>query len=325
MKIVYSSLRLARIIAAALLISTASLAGEFVPCEAPVAVRGADRVLMIQNADGTTSIRLQTNETIRNPATDAMDNSVWRICQTPRGSLLFLRQDPHTTLYDVFRVERENALVVDQFWGYSPSLSPDGRWIIMRRMYPVQSAGATDDYLIYDMAANASQNRRTQMSRDDPKTAGILVYPMVDDAESRDNTNVSEQEIHSFQSDRFYWASDSTSVAFGDFQNGRLSIVLIRVNENPPRAYTFTNPRLPNDDCLARLSNLGRDMSLVNLQISDLPRNSLTIVAELRTRTANQNLCGTKFVSAPFSEFESAKREPRFIRPRRPSIRDPRE
>jgi hypothetical protein len=90
----------------------------------------------------------------------------------------------------------------------------------MRRMYAVQAPGATDDYVLYDMSVSASENRRHLISRDDPKSAGFLVYPVLRDEESRDNPTLPKRELHSFRSDGFYWLPTAEAYPSGTSTTG---------------------------------------------------------------------------------------------------------
>jgi hypothetical protein len=298
------------------------MAASQVPCGSQTRLDTADQALVEKSTDGTVTFKLRTDRGTRDLTMETIADSNWRTCQLHDGSLLVLGQNKHATLYDMFRMDRKDGAILDGFWGYSPSLSPDGRWLMMRRMHAVQAGGATDDYLLYDADASASKNRSPVISRDDPKTAGVLVYPVLREEESRDNANLPDKELHSFRSDGFYWTPDSKSVAFGDFYEGKLNLILVKVEGDTPRAYSYTYRVPPGDDCLSRISPSGESMNLVNFRTSELPGGSFTVHAELRPVESGHDLCGARFADVPFSSFEAAKPEHRTVRQRKPSVSD---
>jgi len=133
----------------------------------------------------------------------------------------------------------------------------------------------------------------------------------------------SQGTMATFRSDGFYWTSDSKSLGFGDFYDGRLNLILVKVDGDSPRAYSYTYRVPPCDDCLSRISPSVNDINLVNFRNSELPGNSFAVHAELRPLVTGYDLCGARFADAPFSSFEPAKPEHRTVRSRRPSVSNP--
>lgn len=288
------------------------------PCDSSSRVDGRGRVLVTKTADGTASLKMETKDGARDLKADVIGDS-WQTCRSLPGSLLLFGRNDHTTLYEIFRIDPTTGNILDKFWGYTPSLSPDGRWVLMRRMYPVQAPGATDDYLLYDAAASPSENRRHSISRADPNTAGSPVYPVLRDDEFRDNTNLPEDGIHAFRSDTFYWTPDSKCVSFADLRDGQLNLVLIKTDGNTPQTFVYPFTAPPSDDCLLRASPTGGDMDLVDFRFPDLPGNSFAVHAELRPRRVGQDVCPTKSIDVPFSSFVQALPEHRAVTSRKPS------
>jgi hypothetical protein len=128
---------------------------------------------------------------------------------------------------------------LDSFWSSAdPSLSPDNRYVLFVRFYPMHGAeGEDDQYRLYDVLGTRSSNWPDRPAQDGPPTepinydstlAGVPVYPLKAGELGRENTNVEEGQEHKSASD-FIWTADSSKVAFADVQGGVISLIVVAV------------------------------------------------------------------------------------------------
>jgi hypothetical protein len=140
--------------------------------------------------------------------------------------------------YQIGVVDTERYVVADTFLAYDPLMSPNQRWIASRHFYAPQSEiPVSEEYLLYDLEASASQNRHHQM----PSTSdavGWSSYPAYFDNSPADLLDVPEGNEHVWRSKSFFWAADSQAIVFADSVGKRLSLVLVLIANNKPQSYT---------------------------------------------------------------------------------------
>jgi hypothetical protein len=126
--------------------------------------------------------------------------------------------------------------IKDKFLAYNPSVSPDGRWASFVKFYPSHFVdGPTDEYMLYDLASSARENRPAGVALSDSTNVGILFFPP--HAINRDggNTGVPEGQIHHMASESFSWAPNSGSFLFADEYAGNVSAILVAVRGGKPK------------------------------------------------------------------------------------------
>jgi hypothetical protein len=137
----------------------------------------------------------------------------------------------------VFEIAILNTLsmsIADTFLAYTPSVSPDGRFVAFVKFYPAHFVEGTDDhYLIYDVARSAVENRPTNGALTDHTNVGIPVYPPVANHDG-DNTSISERQRHHMLAQTFFWRSDSVRYAFADDHAGDWDLLVISMLDGRP-------------------------------------------------------------------------------------------
>jgi hypothetical protein len=129
----------------------------------------------------------------------------------------------------------KKRIVVDHFWAYQPTLSPNSRWLAFTKYYPPHGAENTEDqYRLYDLARTTAANRPSRPDRGtgaaDPVTeVGAWIYPLRANEIDRENVGVDDGTAHESASD-FFWSDDSSKLVFADAQAKIMSVVMIRMS-----------------------------------------------------------------------------------------------
>jgi hypothetical protein len=134
-------------------------------------------------------------------------------------------------------IETPPARLIDSFWSAAkPSLSPDNRYILFVRFYPMHGADSYDDqYRLYDVLGTRASNWPERPAQDgpptapvsyDPTLAGIPVYPLKAGELGRENTNIEDGQAHERASE-IIWSADSRKAVFADAQGGAMSLVVV--------------------------------------------------------------------------------------------------
>jgi hypothetical protein len=129
------------------------------------------------------------------------------------------------------------AKLLDSFWSSAgPSLSPDNRYVLFVRFYPMHGADNYEDqYRLYDVLGTRASNWPERPAQDGPPTepinydstlAGVPVYPLKAGELGRENTNIEDGQVHQRASE-FIWSADSSKVVFADVQGGVISLVVV--------------------------------------------------------------------------------------------------
>jgi hypothetical protein len=103
---------------------------------------------------------------------------------------------------------------VDAFVSYWPVISPDQRWIVYQKMYPLHGVRGSSEYLVYDLRKSAAQNRPDGDVSNDTDV-GTVIFPPGQKNVSGDNIGVANDLLH-LGTPGFYWAADSHAVLFVD-------------------------------------------------------------------------------------------------------------
>ncbi len=200
--------------------------------------------------------------------------------------------------YYVGIVGVDTGVMIDEFLSSAePKLSPNNRYIIFVRIYPMHGAeGYDDQYRLYDIMGDRSGNwpHRTaqpapagQPSNYDDSLAGVAVYPLDANEKERQNTFVEENESHKLVAP-FVWDSKSERVVFGDYASGMLSFVVVTVptsNGEPSETFAYKVPAGQNpcfEFCLPKNIEYLRWLgSSVNVQLMSKKENVAARVSKL--------------------------------------------
>jgi len=243
-----------------------------------------------------------------------MDGLV-QACQSAADRLLVFGIASVLPLYDVYLIDPTRQVLIDWFYAFNPMLSPDKRWLMLRRFYPLSGVSPSEEYRLYDVTKDAPTNL---ISGGDPSggdgVVGKLVYPVVNPVEEENgptrNIDLPANQTHVFRSAAFYWAPDSKAVVFADYVQGALSIVLVTIGDRQPQAYVHAGPA--HDPCFL-------DHTLVGAHFTKWQDGTYDVLADLGPGGPT---CGPKSLTLAWGDFAPAKpRKPVEKEPKKPIIR----
>ena len=238
--------------------------------------------LTVQGSAGTRTFRLP-----------GVQSEIHEVCHIPGDRLIVF--GAHAG-YTVSVVELGSGEVVDSFVSYSPTMSPDGRWLAMRAFYPPQTeVPVSEQYTVYDLSATAQANRHGSTPYTS-EIAGEPIYPLTHGGEPMIAMDVPDSARHEFRSASFYWSADSRYLTFADGVGKSLSILLVSVNAGKFSSFVHAVPAVVL--CAAESTVVER------AQIQDTPREvhgEVMVTAKFAGRG-----CEVKEVTLTMNDFSPA-------------------
>lgn len=137
-------------------------------------------------------------------------------------------------------IDLAQARLLDVFWGYGVSVSPDASAIAFVRFHPSQFvSGPEDQYRLYRTALSNELNR-ADVPADWPGTGqawrerdvGQPLYPLAREQRWRLNVEVPEAQAHRRLSP-LQWSPDGRRLAWLDVQAGRVRLLVAEVEGAP--------------------------------------------------------------------------------------------
>jgi hypothetical protein len=125
-------------------------------------------------------------------------------------------------------LDLDGSSEIDKFHGERFALSPDKQLLMYVKSYPRMAFGASNEYLVYDLTAAPQVNRVSgEVVAEKTESVGIPVFPTDSLNVPGDNLGVPRTLVHSWGSPGFFWLGNENVVAFGDYNQGALSLVVI--------------------------------------------------------------------------------------------------
>lgn len=175
-------------------------------------------------------------------ATKAIDlpgviDAVPEVCPLPNGQYLIFGETYNGT--NMLIVDAQKGAVVDQIVGFDPAMSPDQRRIAFRKFYPRHhDLPFSEEYLLYDLSKNPSQNRAPGIDLTDWENVGRAIFPAGWKNAMFDTGDIPKDRLHSSGSLSFDWSADSHMVVFGDILHNDFSVIaVIFDNDGSTKAY----------------------------------------------------------------------------------------
>lgn len=269
----------------------------------PRTAYSGDSTLFVKNADGERAIDLEVWP------------SVEQICPLP-GDQLVLFGEPGDGNYSITRVDGRKGTIIDAIGGRNPVMSPDQHWLIMRAYHHFRSdLSDSEEYLLYDLTVDGSSNRMPGLTPFTQELVGRPVYPVPDDGAPFEFAGQPPETTHAFRSSTFFWAQDSSAVAFADSVQGKISIVVIRVDSKPPSALSY--PVDVSSICEVQPSDNPQNPPFVTMTGIDFG-SSRAITAHFTSEGA----CTPRQISINLDAFHAPIPEVHRPRERKPSTAD---
>ncbi|MCE4538925.1 hypothetical protein LXT12_16865 [Pelomonas sp. P7] len=181
------------------------------------------------------------------PTTVANITSVWKL-----GELVIALGEvvPSRGYQEIDIFDSRTGQLLDAFWGYNMSVSPDRTKVAFVRPFPITGVeGVESQYMLFNLA----KPRRDQRELDDRRmNAGEQIYPSV----VRPNVNVSPLEAHTLAS-TLKWSPDGQELVFLDVVSSQVYLTMISPFSSS-RGKNITSRRLIpelNKLCMVNASN----------------------------------------------------------------------
>lgn len=128
----------------------------------------------------------------------------------------------------VLLVDWRLGQVVDQFWAYAPSVSPDGSMVAFERFYPSHGVqGEESQYRLYRTTEPPQANRLTLSPNGSAlRDAGLAAWPSDTVNGPRPNTGVAATRAHHRLSP-LVWSADSSRFAVVDGRGTEAQVLLV--------------------------------------------------------------------------------------------------
>ena len=254
-----------------------------------------DLSVIFNKPSGTATFRLGSSHSV---ALNGVNNEIHQVC--PLSSDRLVSFGWNFVGYTLNVIDLRRAVVLDSFLADDPVISPNQHWIASRRLNPPQSEiKISEEYLLYDLSASASENRHSvaPSAIDD---LGWAMYPAFPNGAPVDLLDVPEANKHEWRSKSFFWAPDSQSLVFADRVGDNLSLVLVIIKSNKPQAYT--HPVSGTEVCSGP-GQADSDLMLKDASISSASNGAPSVFA---TFDDSDSGCRTRPVTLTFDDFRAA-------------------
>jgi hypothetical protein len=296
------------VLALGLLISTASLCQiaqdhpELCGNETQAVPVPPNVTAVTKAASATSTLTIEVNGSARRIDLPGIQDEIQQVCAIPGARLVVFGWHGG---YSVYIIDQSKGTVVDSFTSYSPIMSPDHRWLAMRRFYAPQSDFVvSEQYLLYDLAGGRDSNR-DPVGGHTSWAPGREIYPVVTNNAPIDPLDVPEPNTHQFRASSFYWSQDSQYLVFADTVQNAFSVVLSAIVGD--KITTYIHRVSSSDVCSGDPSSV-TDTSSLTLKHAGVTNigNSAIIVAQLDSAGL---ACTPKQTSLGFADFKPAESE----------------
>lgn len=202
-------------------------------------------------------------------------------------------------LINVVIVDLSKGSLIDSFYAFAPTLSPNRRWLAFRRFYPLHPGETifSEQYMIYDTQKNRDENETI-----DPNGAAVAGKPIYPIGKLFQNANLPDTERHSIASDGFFWDADSKVVVLGDLGYDGFSLVAVFVGERAP--VTYVHPVAMRDVCGSSFNDRP-SLTLASAMPVYVGEDNFRVQAEFR----KHGECEPAILSLSRTDFVPAKLE----------------
>lgn len=133
---------------------------------------------------------------------------------------------------DITIVDVPKAAVVDHIIAYEPvSISPDRRWLVYSKFWPLHGSAGADELMLYDLHKTPVQNRAEIKEGAGSEDPGRLIFPPGHENFPGGNIDLPGDQVH-FLWRVVYWAPDSRAMLLEDHGPDGHAIVLITLDDN---------------------------------------------------------------------------------------------
>ncbi len=291
---------------------SALLCGELSTVGPPANIRVASNA-----SDGVSYVRFDVQGTTRTLTLRGVEQ-VRSICPVPGRKIVIFGAltDGASDAYELALANSEDGTLMDSWDAYTPVMSPDQRWVVLRKFYPPQTAlTVSEEYLLYPLWRIETAERAPQDQNAEPPSMAIVVYPLGQTNTFMSNIGVSADQAHVFRSRSFFWSEDSRAVLFADGIRGSLSAVLVEPNHGKS-ARALVYPLSAEDVCGS--PNSGTSAATLAEASVGSEQNGGTREIKMKFESSSA-ACKPKTLVVRTSDFREPKPELHPVRKRTPS------
>lgn len=216
--------------------------------------------------------------------------------------------------YEVVIASTQTGALLTSWESYTPVISPDHQWLIMRKFYPPQTALTVSEEYLLSPLWGIRPDRRVERNQNGEPPAAAVVYPLGQTNAFMSNIGVPPDQVHIFRSRSFFWSEDSRAVVFADSVQGSLNAVLVEINGD--RVTTLVHPITAQELCqppAPTISGSTLDDAYVGPEGGSGGR-------EIQLKfTTSSAACKPKAVVVHTGDFQKPKPEFHPVRKRKPS------
>jgi len=280
------------------------LCGSYSPIALPESVTAE-----VDRSNGVATLTLKTTNGIERIRLPGVQREIQQVCPLQGGRLvIFGAHDGYT----VHIVDTASGRVLDSFSSYSPSMSPNGRWLAMRAFYPTHTEfPVSEQYMLYDLAGTAQSNRYG-IGPYTSEMPGKTVYPASPNYAPFSVIDISEAARHEFKSQSFHWSLDSRYFTFADRVGKTTSLILVATDGQNPE--TFIHSLARAEICAGELAVIQGE------QIHSSADSNVTVVANV---VGSEGGCGSRTLTVTLNDFKRAEIEQHVTPKRRPAVKNP--
>ncbi len=254
------------------------------------------------------------NSTVKISLPGVVDD-VDEVCPLSDGRLVLFGGTYNSANINI--IDGTHALLLDSFYGFDPAMSPNQRWLVYRKFYPLHTElPVSEEYLLYDLTKTPAQDRPRGVVLYDRANVGAVIFPLGQRNLLTDNIGLPEDQQHSFRSKSFFWAPDSQAIVFGDSVQDRFSLVLVLIDSaGVPRAYVHPIP--VSEECSGNKiapKNFGLSLSHAEIGLDKNGDRSIEVTFE-----PSPGVCVPQALELRSADFQPAKAEVH-VEPKRKGI-----
>jgi hypothetical protein len=182
----------------------------------PVSSRHADSVARLIGTSG--DFKIELTKAGGRPRTIALPDDVAQV-----NSIAWASENRIAVIgmingsgYTVAVIDAAQATIMDTFFGYQMTLSPNRDFAIFIKYFQPHGVDDPEDRIrMYDFLRPAKQNRPTEPSFPPDFEGGIPVYPVLSANEEAARSNIGRPDTDAYHAaSQFKWSEDSTRVLF---------------------------------------------------------------------------------------------------------------
>jgi len=262
----------------------------------------------VDRQSGVTDVTVATG---RAPIRLSNISEIFQVCPLQNDRMVIFA-DPGFG-FSVIVIDTAKGVMLDRFLAYyTPSMSPDQRWLVFPKFYPrFTELPASDEYLIYNLSKSPEANRPSgaKQAGELDVDVGSVIFPVGWKNESGDNIGRPEEQQHGMGP--VFWAPDGRSLVFDDGVMNTHSVVWVTITENgvtSARVHPFPSAEeCPNFGLNGELQE-GPPTALSDVEFG--PGEGVGALLLLKFRSDLGELgCASKPIALYAADFQPAKVE----------------